>query len=94
MRGVLCFCPKCPAPKNLLGRVVRKYGRVCYLCNISIADTVDHVIPKSKGGDNSINNLRPACQKCNNEKSNKSLPQFLKQKYGVEIKQTHVVAIR
>lgn len=35
--------------------------------------TVDHVKPKSKGGDSGWTNLVCACSKCNQRKGNKSL---------------------
>jgi 5-methylcytosine-specific restriction endonuclease McrA len=34
--------------------------------------TLDHVIPKSRGGDNSWLNLVTACKKCNQKKGNKT----------------------
>ena len=42
--------------------------------------TLDHVIPQSKGGKNSWDNLVTACRKCNGEKSDLTL-----QEYGKEI---------
>lgn len=33
--------------------------------------TIDHIRPASKGGNNSIENLRPCCGDCNVKKSNK-----------------------
>lgn len=47
---------------NLYGEIPNGSGRRMM--------TIDHVIPKSKGGSNKINNLRPACYKCNTKKSN------------------------
>lgn len=37
------------------------------------ADTVDHVIPLSKGGSKDISNMRPACQHCNSSRGNKTI---------------------
>ena len=38
--------------------------------------TADHYIPLSKGGNNSIDNIVPACIKCNKEKFTKDPSQF------------------
>lgn len=51
-----------------------KHEYKCYYCK-QIFDklTVDHYIPLSKGGKNSIDNIVPACMSCNCKKGNKIL---------------------
>lgn len=39
--------------------------------------TVDHVVPRSRGGRNNISNLRTACRDCNSAKGSSPLAEFL-----------------
>jgi 5-methylcytosine-specific restriction endonuclease McrA len=62
-------------------KIVEIYGQNCHIClepislelprTSKLGLTVDHVIPISKGGDDNIENLRPAHWICNIRKSNK-----------------------
>ena len=40
------------------------------------ASEIDHIVPRSKGGTNSVNNLTATCRACNEKKSNLSLKDF------------------
>jgi len=44
----------------------------CHYCNAP-ANTADHIIPVSKGGGHGIENLLPACTKCNSSRQDKTL---------------------
>lgn len=50
-------------------------GRVCQYCQNSF-DTIDHVIPLTRGGDNMITNLVPCCRSCNSSKGTKLLAEW------------------
>lgn len=53
----------------------REEGRCAY-CGRQISlmkSTIDHILPKSKGGDNSWTNLVLACRRCNLRKGNRML---------------------
>jgi 5-methylcytosine-specific restriction endonuclease McrA len=41
------------------------YGTTCHLCRRPGANTADHMQPRSKGGPDSLGNLRPAHHVCN-----------------------------
>ena len=59
--------------------VYNKYGGRCAYCGneIDIKDMqVDHVIPKRIGGTDDINNLNPACRRCNHYKRASSIERF------------------
>lgn len=64
----------CFTKEQLAGRI-KLYGGMCYLCG-KVANTIDHVIPLSRGGSNFPANLRPACNVCNLSKGKKLLSEF------------------
>lgn len=47
----------------------------CVYCGAQ-AEEIDHVIPRAKGGTNSVHNLVASCKTCNQMKSNLSLKEF------------------
>lgn len=52
--------------------IFMKYHGHCAYCGRPLkmkAMTVDHLVPKSKGGGNSIENLMPSCRDCNTAKA-------------------------
>lgn len=55
--------------------ILMRDNRTCVYCG-EYANTVDHVIPKSKGGEDSWENLVAACRDCNAKKANKVLDDF------------------
>lgn len=56
--------------------VVDSYSGKCVYCG-KPADSMDHVVPISKGGGHTQENVVPACLSCNSKKNNKSLLMFL-----------------
>jgi 5-methylcytosine-specific restriction endonuclease McrA len=66
--------------RDLREEVFRHYGRACSYCGYEdTVMTIDHILPRSKGGDNSLENLLPACRKCNYSRGNR-LVGFFEQK--------------
>ena len=55
---------------------LERYGNVCHLCGRPGATTSDHIIPRSLGGDDSIDNLRPAHMRCNSARGNMTLNEW------------------
>lgn len=56
------------APRRM---VLARDGYVCQYCG-SYGNTIDHIVPRSRGGQNTWGNLCCACKKCNNEKSDRT----------------------
>ena len=63
-----------PYRRIMLSRknVLRRDGFRCQYCNQREKLTVDHVVPRSRGGRDQWTNLVAACIRCNNKKGNRT----------------------
>jgi 5-methylcytosine-specific restriction endonuclease McrA len=62
---------------------------LCAYCHTRLSKrtvTRDHVIPQSKGGPTTPDNLVPACSRCNHLKANKPLWKFLLERQRPDIR--------
>jgi CRISPR/Cas system Type II protein with McrA/HNH and RuvC-like nuclease domain len=53
-------------------RIFKRDGNQCVYCGSKRDLTIDHVMPKSRGGTNEWTNLVTCCSKCNIKKGNKT----------------------
>jgi 5-methylcytosine-specific restriction endonuclease McrA len=63
---------KFTSDKKIRRKVFELHGENCLCCNSSENISLDHVIPVSKGGENSIDNMQPLCKSCNSTKGTSS----------------------
>lgn len=71
--GVICKNESCEKIGVYLIKAVNASGGIhidLYTKDFELM-TIDHIIPKSKGGKNTIENLQPMCNTCNAKKANK-----------------------
>jgi 5-methylcytosine-specific restriction endonuclease McrA len=57
--------------------LIKEFGSKCWWCECTLSSdklTLDHLKPKSKGGSDSLENLRLACFPCNNSRGNSLYP--------------------
>jgi 5-methylcytosine-specific restriction endonuclease McrA len=64
--------------QRLSAAVLRRDRHVCRYCG-GHATTADHIVPKSKGGTDSMNNLVAACRSCNGSKGDRDAPKPIEQ---------------
>ena len=58
-------------PVNRRG-ILRRDGNSCQYCGAKTNLTLDHVIPRSRGGRHTWENVVTACSECNSRKSNRT----------------------
>ncbi len=57
--------------------LLEKFNRTCSYCQVKeVPLEIDHIVPKSRGGGNSISNLTLACTPCNQTKGNQTADEF------------------
>jgi 5-methylcytosine-specific restriction endonuclease McrA len=52
------------------------YSNPCYNCGTTKNQSIDHIIPLTRGGRNSIGNLMTLCNRCNSSKGAKTLMEW------------------
>ena len=76
-----------PEAKRLWRRAIKEhFGNCCVYCGESYELhelTLDHVRPKSLGGEDLTSNLVPACHKCNQDKGSNHWLQWMRNKFGI-----------
>ena len=59
--------------RKLRDRVLKRDRYLCQPCErknfVSIASSVDHIVPKSRGGTDDMSNLQAICEECHKEKT-------------------------
>lgn len=68
------------AEQKVIEILARGDRDICFYCHAPLTDdtrTIDHVIPRSKGGTNDLWNLCLSCVTCNNNKGDMDVSYFL-----------------
>ena len=68
-----------PISGSVRYEVLRRANQRCECCGVSVADKpidVDHIVPRSLGGANDINNYQALCYECNTNKGNRDSTDF------------------
>ena len=65
---------------NIRNYLLEKHGRKCFYCGKTVSGfEVEHMLPKSRGGSNRIDNLTLSCHDCNEKKGTLTAEEFIKQ---------------
>lgn len=86
-----------PYKKIILTRknILKRDNHKCSYCGRGdLPLTLDHIIPKSKGGDDSWENLVAACMPCNNRKGDRTLEEADMRLRAKPYAPNHIIFIR
>lgn len=59
------------------GAIYARDGGCCVWCGSALELTIDHLIPRSKGGSNDPSNLVTTCMGCNRKRGNRPLREWV-----------------
>ena len=85
--------------KSVRKKILERDGEVCQICGVTGDDVkfqVDHIYPRSLGGDNRVENLQVLCDWCNRSKGGKTLWDYVFD-YDIEVTpriQAHIDRVR
>jgi len=84
--AVVEYCDRCKKPhrvdmrcwkgryaSSITASVLAEQGRTCWICG-GPATSADHVVARSQGGGDNMENLRPACVSCNAKRYHRANP--------------------
>jgi 5-methylcytosine-specific restriction endonuclease McrA len=85
-----------PFRKIILSRknILRRDNHRCQFCGSTSNLTIDHIIPKSKGGEDDWENLTTACIKCNNKKGDRTPEEAKMNLLSIPKKPSHITFIK
>lgn len=81
--------------KSTRQAVFQRDGFKCKYCGLGVNEhnaQIDHIVPRSKGGSDSLDNLATACRKCNVLKSDRDLIDFISTPLSQQVADTWVKA--
>ena len=92
----LIFFVRVPYKKIILSRknILRRDNHKCQYCGATTNLTVDHVIPKSRSGEDTWENLTTACIKCNNKKGNRTPEESKMHLQNIPKRPSHITFIK
>ena len=77
--------------KNNYRTILKKKFPCCVYCGSAEDLTVDHIIPRSKGGSERINNLVVACLTCNRSKSDRDFDVWYSKHPAFELENLNMI---
>ena len=92
----LKFYVRVPYRRIMLSRknILRRDNFRCQYCGVRESLTVDHVVPKSRGGQDTWKNLVAACTGCNNKKGSRTPDEARMPLRRKPFRPSHVMFIR
>lgn len=86
-----------PYKKIVLSRknILRRDNHRCQYCGATdVSLTIDHIIPKARGGEDTWENLITACIRCNNKKGNKLPEEVHLTAHSVARRPSHIMFMK